>query len=67
MMVVVSTGTVEVEGWMGKLADVVVSKILGSTNSGMDVVAGFVAVMVAGVGAVATSFPILSWTHMEYC
>ena len=61
MMVVVSTGTVwtvEVERLM--LAGVVVSKILGSTNSGMEVAAGFVAVMVAGVGAVATSFPILS-------
>ena len=58
MMVVVSTGTVEVARLM--LAGVVVSKILGSTNSGMEVAAGFVAVMVAGVGAVATSFPILS-------
>ena len=58
MMVVVSTGTVEVERLMP--AGVVVSKILGSTNSGMEVAAGFVAVMVAGVGAVATSFPILS-------
>ena len=64
MIVVVSTGTVwtvEVESSMGTPADdVVVSKILGSTNSGMEVAAGFVAVMVAGVGAVATSFPILS-------
>ena len=61
MMVVVSTGTVwtvEVERLM--MAGVVVSKILGSTNSGTEVAAGFVAVIVAGVGAVATSFPILS-------